>query len=69
MSEVPPPPHRRRAHTSTRDLERYAGLFAERWVHTHGCRQWFHVLRDTLTHEISATCRIDETLPRPEGKR
>ena len=30
MSEVPPPPHRRRAHTSTRDLERYAALFAER---------------------------------------
>jgi 2-aminoadipate transaminase len=30
MSEVPPPPHRRRAHTSTRDLERYAGLFAAR---------------------------------------
>ena len=30
MSEVPIPPHRRRAHTSTRDLERYAGLFAER---------------------------------------
>jgi len=30
MSEVPPPPHRRRAHTSKRDLERYAGLFAAR---------------------------------------
>ena len=30
MSEVPQPPHRRRAHTSTRDLERYAALFAER---------------------------------------
>jgi 2-aminoadipate transaminase len=30
MTEVPQPPHRRRAHTSTRDLERYAGLFAER---------------------------------------
>jgi 2-aminoadipate transaminase len=31
MSEpLPPPPHRRRAHTRTRDLERYAGLFAER---------------------------------------
>jgi 2-aminoadipate transaminase len=30
MSETPQPPHRRRAHTSTRDLERYAGLFAER---------------------------------------
>jgi 2-aminoadipate transaminase len=30
MAEMPEPPHRRRAHTSTRDLERYAGLFAER---------------------------------------
>ena len=27
---MPEPPHRRRAHTRTRDLERYAGLFAER---------------------------------------
>jgi len=27
---MPEPPHRRRAHTSTRDLQRYAGLFAER---------------------------------------
>jgi 2-aminoadipate transaminase len=30
MSETPTPPQRRRAHTRTRDLERYAGLFAER---------------------------------------
>src|SRR5215218_3895512 len=30
MAEVPEPTHRRRAHTSGRDLERYAGLFAER---------------------------------------
>ena len=30
MTEVTQPPHRRRAHTSTRDLERYADLFAER---------------------------------------
>ncbi|HVC06274.1 MAG TPA: PLP-dependent aminotransferase family protein [Solirubrobacterales bacterium] len=30
MSEPPSPPQRRRAHTRTRDLERYAGLFAER---------------------------------------
>ena len=28
------------------------GLFAERWVHTHGCRRWFDLTRDTLTHEI-----------------
>ena len=30
MTDAPQPPHRRRAHTSTRDLERYAGLFAAR---------------------------------------
>ena len=23
----------------------------ERWVHIHGCRQWFELSRDTLTHE------------------
>jgi heterotetrameric sarcosine oxidase delta subunit len=37
-----------------------AGVFAERWVHSHGCRRWFHVLRDTVTHEIAATRRLDE---------
>ncbi len=30
MAEVPQPPYRRRARASTRDLERYAGLFAGR---------------------------------------
>src|ERR1051326_789597 len=30
MAEVPRPRHRRRAHSSARDLARYAGLFAER---------------------------------------
>ena len=30
MAEVPEPTHRRRAHTRAGDLERYAGLFAER---------------------------------------
>ena len=28
------------------------GRFRERWVHTHGCRRWFEVTRDTVTHEI-----------------
>jgi heterotetrameric sarcosine oxidase delta subunit len=23
----------------------------ERWVHIHGCRQWFELRRDTLSHE------------------
>jgi heterotetrameric sarcosine oxidase delta subunit len=43
-----------------------AGLFTERWVHAHGCRQWFFVLRDTLTHEITATSKLDAP---PEGHR
>ena len=29
------------------------GLHYERWVHTFGCRQWFNVARDTMTHEIT----------------
>jgi len=28
------------------------GLHYERWVHSYGCRQWFNVARDTVTHEI-----------------
>jgi heterotetrameric sarcosine oxidase delta subunit len=26
----------------------------ERWVHTHGCRRWFNVVRDTATERIFA---------------
>ena len=33
-----------------RDNQR--GRLRERWVHTHGCRRWFDVTRDTVTHEI-----------------
>ena len=28
------------------------GSFHERWVHTYGCRRWFELTRDTVTHEI-----------------
>ncbi len=31
------------------------GAFAERWSHSAGCRRWFDVVRDTVTHEIEAT--------------
>ncbi len=37
-----------------------AGVRGERWVHVHGCRQWFHVVRDTMTHAITETRRPDE---------
>ena len=39
------------------------GLLHERWVHTFGCRQWFNVARDTLTHEISAVWAMGEQSP------
>ena len=28
------------------------GVYLERWVHQHGCRRWFNVERDTVSHEI-----------------
>ena len=39
------------------------GLFAERWVHSAGCRKWFNVLRDTVSYRIEAVYRLGE--PRP----
>lgn len=32
----------------------------ERWLHNHGCGQWFLVQRNTLTHEITKVLRMDE---------
>jgi sarcosine oxidase subunit delta len=29
------------------------GLFRERWCHSAGCRQWFDLTRDTVTHEVT----------------
>jgi len=29
------------------------GKIAERWVHTAGCRRWFNLVRDTVTHNIT----------------
>jgi len=39
------------------------GRFAERWVHSAGCRRWFNVLRDTRTHRILAVYRMGEQPP------
>ena len=40
------------------------GVTRERWVHSHGCGQWFNAMRDTTTEEILATYK--PTDPRPE---
>lgn len=45
------------------------GAFAERWVHTLGCRRWFNVIRDTVTYEIHAVYRIGEPMPDLQGAR
>jgi heterotetrameric sarcosine oxidase delta subunit len=29
------------------------GVQAERWFHAMGCRRWFNLVRDTVTHEIT----------------
>ena len=34
----------------------------ERWVHTHGCRKWFNVVRDTSNDVIKAVYKIGENL-------
>jgi heterotetrameric sarcosine oxidase delta subunit len=39
------------------------GPFAERWVHSAGCRRWFNVVRDTATHRILPVYKIGKTPP------
>jgi len=39
------------------------GVLAERWVHSAGCRRWFNLQRDTVSHRIVAVYRIGETPP------
>ena len=32
------------------------GPHDELWYHSFGCRRWFKLVRDTLTHEILSPC-------------
>jgi heterotetrameric sarcosine oxidase delta subunit len=43
------------------------GRHRERWVHSHGCRRWFNVERDTTSHEIIAVYRMGEAPPGDHG--
>jgi methylglutamate dehydrogenase subunit B len=40
-----------------------AGWHDELWQHSAGCRQWFRVRRDTLTHEIGGSAHPGAALP------
>jgi sarcosine oxidase subunit delta len=42
------------------------GLLRERWVHSYGCRQWFVVTRDTVTHDIVEVSPMGTVRP-PSG--
>jgi heterotetrameric sarcosine oxidase delta subunit len=42
------------------------GPHSERWVHTHGCRRWFNVARDTSTECILAVYAVG-ALPSQAG--
>ncbi len=37
------------------------GSLDELWCHSQGCRRWFKVTRDTVTHEISSFATLNET--------
>jgi len=39
------------------------GVHFERWVHNWGCRQWFNVARNTVTHEILHVYAMGEPPP------
>ena len=38
------------------------GKHIELWHHIAGCRQWFKVQRDTVTHEIFQTSKTNEEI-------
>ena len=43
------------------------GLFIERWHHTAGCRQWFNVVRNTITNEIYEVYSLGSSPKTKEG--
>ena len=39
------------------------GVSLERWRHTYGCRQWFNMARDTVSHRILAIYGMTDPVP------
>lgn len=44
------------------------GRHRERWVHSAGCRRWFNVIRDTVSHEIAAVYPMGAAAPCESSK-
>jgi len=34
------------------------GIHRERWLHLHGCGQWFLIVRHTVTHNIERSMKL-----------
>ncbi len=45
------------------------GVFLERWCHTSGCRRWFNIARDTVSHEIYEIYLMGNTPKTVKGKK
>ena len=43
------------------------GEHRERWVHAAGCRRWFNIARDTVTHRVRAVYPMGGPDPEDEG--
>jgi sarcosine oxidase, subunit delta len=43
-----------------------AGWQTERWVHSAGCRQWFNLQRNTVTHETGLSYLMGDA-PKPRN--
>lgn len=39
------------------------GRHREQWCHSHGCRRWFNVERDTVSYKILSVYKIGEQAP------
>ena len=39
------------------------GVQFESWVHTHGCRKWFNIVRDTSNDVIKEVYKMGEKPP------
>jgi heterotetrameric sarcosine oxidase delta subunit len=37
----------------------------ERWLHQYGCRRWFNVVRDTVSHKIVTVYPMGDAKPDP----
>lgn len=44
------------------------GLHYERWQHRHGCRLWFNMARDTVSHKVLAIYPMGEQPPELSGR-